>query len=46
MFPVPGLPDGAVRFEAAPGESCQHDFGQHLVRYEDGSRERLRFFAS
>jgi transposase len=38
--------DGVVRFEAVAGEFCQHDFGQHLVRYEDGSTERVRFFAS
>lgn len=38
--------DGVVRFEAVPGEFCQHDFGQHVVRYEDGSSERVRFFAS
>lgn len=38
--------DGVVRFEAVPGEFCQHDFGQHLVRYQDGTQERVRFFAS
>lgn len=37
---------GVARFEAVPGEFCQHDFGQHQVRYDDGSRERVRFFAS
>lgn len=42
----PKRADGVVRFEAVPGEFCQHDFGQHLVRYEDGSSERVRFFAS
>lgn len=38
--------DGVARFEAVAGEFCQHDFGEHLVRYEDGTRERIRFFAS
>lgn len=42
----PKAPDGVARFEAVPGEFCQHDFGQHVVRYDDGSSERLRFFAS
>lgn len=37
---------GIVRFEAVAGEFCQHDFGEHLVRYADGTRERVRFFAS
>lgn len=38
--------EGVVRFEAVAGEFSQHDFGQHVVRYVDGSRERIRFFAS
>src|SRR5690606_29867970 len=32
----PKAPDGVVRFEAVPGEFCQHDFGQLRVKYEDG----------
>ncbi|MBU0717530.1 MAG: IS21 family transposase [Planctomycetes bacterium] len=43
---LPKKRDGIVRFEAVPGEFCQHDFGQHLVRYADGTQERVRFFAS
>ena len=43
---APKAQDGVVRFEAVAGEFCQHDFGQHLVQYEDGSAERVRFFAS
>lgn len=39
-------PDRVARFEAVPGEFCQHDFGQHVVRYRDGTQERVRFFAS
>ena len=39
-------PDGVVRFEGVPGEFSQHDFGQVEVRYADGTRERLKFFAS
>jgi transposase len=38
--------EGVVRFEAVPGEFAQHDFGQVVVRYQDGTRERIRFFAS
>lgn len=37
---------GTVRFEAVPGEFSQHDFGTVWVRYADGSREKLKFFAS
>jgi transposase len=35
-----------VRFEGLAGEFSQHDFGQVEVRYADGSRERIHFFAS
>lgn len=35
-----------VRFEGVPGEFCQHDFGQCDVRFVDGRKERVRFFAS
>lgn len=35
-----------VRFEGLPGEFSQHDFGQVDVRYIDGSKERVHFFAS
>lgn len=38
--------EAIVRFEAVPGEFSQHDFGEVNVRYEDGSTERLQFFAS
>lgn len=38
--------DLVVRFEGLPGEFCQHDFGQVLVRFSDGSVRRIRFFAS
>ena len=39
-------PDGVRRFEGVAGEFSQHDFGEVIVRYEDGTRERLHFFAS
>lgn len=42
----PKAPDGVVRFQPVPGEFAQHDFGQVNVRYEDGSREVIKFFAS
>jgi transposase len=35
-----------VRFEGLPGEFSQHDFGQVDVRYIDGGKERVHFFAS
>jgi transposase len=35
-----------VRFEGLPGEFSQHDFGHVDVRYVDGARERIHFFAS
>lgn len=38
--------EGIVRFEAVAGEFSQHDFGECVVRYADGSRERIQFFAS
>lgn len=35
-----------VRFEGLAGEFCQHDFGQVDVRFVDGTKQRVRFFAS
>lgn len=35
-----------VRFEGLPGEFSQHDFGVVEVRYLNGSKERIQFFAS
>jgi hypothetical protein len=35
-----------VRFEGLPGEFSQHDFGQVLVRFLEGTRRRVHFFAS
>ena len=35
-----------TRFEGLPGEFCQHDFGQVDVRFLDGTRRRVHFFAS
>jgi transposase len=35
-----------VRFEGLPGEFTQHDFGQVDVRFLDGARHRVHFFAS
>jgi transposase len=35
-----------VRFEGLPGEFSQHDFGQVIVRFVDGSTQRVHFFAS
>ena len=42
--PRPGaLP--VVRFEGVKGEFAQHDFGTLKVRYEDGTEEKLTFYA-
>lgn len=35
-----------TRFEGLPGEFSQHDFGEVDVRFMDGSRKRVHFFAS
>jgi hypothetical protein len=35
-----------VRFEGVAGEFCQHDFGHVEVRFVDGTRKRIDFFAS
>jgi transposase len=34
-----------VRFEGLPGEFSQHDFGHVDVRFVDGRRKRIHFFA-
>lgn len=34
------------RFEGLPGEFTQHDFGEVVVSFADGSTERIEFFAS
>jgi transposase len=35
-----------VRFEGLPGEFSQHDFGQYVVKFVDGTIRRVHFFAS
>jgi transposase len=35
-----------TRFEGLPGEFSQHDFGEVDVRFLDGSKQRVHFFAS
>jgi transposase len=35
-----------VRFEGLPGEFSQHDFGHVDVRFVDGGKKRVHFFAS
>lgn len=35
-----------VRFEGLPGEFSQHDFGEIDVRFVDGRKKRIHFFAS
>ncbi|MGH7633148.1 MAG: IS21 family transposase, partial [Gemmatimonadaceae bacterium] len=39
-------PRPVIRFEGLPGEFTQHDFGEVLVRYRDGTTHRVHFFAS
>jgi transposase len=36
----------AMRFEGLPGEFTQHDFGEVVVKYADGRRQRVHFFAT
>jgi transposase len=35
-----------TRFEGLPGEFSQHDFGEVDVEFQDGTRQRIHFFAS
>jgi transposase len=42
----PTTPRPVMRFEGLPGEFTQHDFGQVLVRFLDGTTGRIHFFAS
>jgi transposase len=42
----PSRPRPLVRFEGLPGEFSQHDFGQVVVRFLNGSEQRVHFFAS
>ena len=42
----PDRPKPVVRFEGLAGEFSQHDFGQVDVRFLDGTRRRVHFFAS
>jgi transposase len=42
----PEKPRPVVRFEGLPGEFSQHDFGHVDVRFLDGSKRRVHFFAS
>jgi transposase len=44
LRPKPVQP--VVRFEGLPGEFSQHDFGEVDVRFINGSRKRIHFFAS
>jgi transposase len=38
--------DFHMRFEGLPGEFSQHDFGEVEVKYTDGTKEKVKFFAS
>lgn len=42
----PTTPRPMVRFEGLPGEFTQHDFGEVLVRFLNGTTRRVHFFAS
>ena len=42
----PTTPRPVVRFEGVPGEFTQHDFGQVLIRFLDGTERRVHFFAT
>jgi len=42
----PTTPRPVIRFDGLPGEFTQHDFGQVIVRFLDGTSRRVHFFAS
>jgi transposase len=42
----PKLAKPLVRFEGLAGEFSQHDFGQVIVQFLNGTRQRIHFFAS
>jgi len=42
----PSVARPMVRFEGLPGEFTQHDFGHVDVRFLDGTKRRVHFFAS
>lgn len=42
----PERPRPVVRFEGLPGEFTQHDFGEVVVRFLNGTTRRVHFFAS
>lgn len=39
-------PRPVIRFEGLPGEFTQHDFGEVIVRFLNGTTRRVHFFAS
>jgi transposase len=39
-------PRPIVRFEGLPGEFTQHDFGEVIVQFLNGTKRRIHFFAS
>jgi len=43
LRPAP-VPEPMVRFEGLPGEFAQFDFGQAVVTYVDGSKEKVHIF--
>jgi transposase len=43
LRPAP-VPEPMVRFEGLPGEFAQFDFGQAVVTYADGRREKVHIF--
>ena len=43
--PVKSGPLPVIRFEGVAGEFAQHDFGELVVRFRDGTTERLHFYA-
>ena len=44
LRPQPAKP--LVRFEGLPGEFSQHDFGEVVVQFRNGTGQRIHFFAS
>ena len=40
------VPRPLVRFDGLPGEFSQHDFGHVDVKFQDGTKKRIHFFAT
>jgi hypothetical protein len=46
VCPMMVSPSASTRIQGLPGEFTQHDFGEVVVQFLDGTRQRIHFFAS